>query len=90
MYPAPLSLTIMFPRFKLWLLCALAVSATRLPYIQVQNKSAYIPTLGDVKVPVQLGVMSACPDALLCESLFNEVLKHTEDKVDLSLVYVAR
>ncbi|TEB30259.1 hypothetical protein FA13DRAFT_1594428, partial [Coprinellus micaceus] len=44
----------------------------------------------DVKVPVQLGVMSACPDALLCESLFNEVLKHTEDKVDLSLVYVAR
>jgi len=43
-----------------------------------------------VKVPVQLGVMSRCPDALLCEGTFNEVLKKVQDKVDLSLVYVGK
>ncbi|KAF8204960.1 hypothetical protein BJ912DRAFT_823590, partial [Pholiota molesta] len=44
----------------------------------------------EVKVAVQLGVMSRCPDALLCESTFNEVLDKVMDKVDLSLVYVAK
>ncbi|KAF8897523.1 hypothetical protein BD779DRAFT_1465690 [Infundibulicybe gibba] len=28
--------------------------------------------MGDVKVPVELGVMSRCPDALFCESIFND------------------
>lgn len=42
------------------------------------------------KVPVQLGVMSRCPDALLCETTFNRVLERVQDKVDLSLVYVGR
>jgi len=45
---------------------------------------------GSIKVPVQLGVMSRCPDALICEATFNEVLKKVNDKVDLSLVYIGR
>lgn len=44
----------------------------------------------DTKVPVELGVMSRCPDALLCESVFNDVLRKVSDKVDLSLRYVAK
>ncbi|KAF5388307.1 hypothetical protein D9615_000404 [Tricholomella constricta] len=44
----------------------------------------------DVKVPVQLGVMSRCPDALLCENVFNEVLRKVSNKIQLSLVYVAK
>lgn len=43
----------------------------------------------DIKVPVVLGVMSRCPDALLCESVFDQVLKKTSDKVDFSLTYIA-
>jgi len=43
----------------------------------------------DVKVPVQLGVMSRCPDALLCESVFNQVLEKVARKIKLSLTYVA-
>lgn len=45
---------------------------------------------GPRKVPVVLGVMSRCPDAILCESVFNEVLTKVGDKVDLSLTYVAK
>jgi len=44
----------------------------------------------DTKVPVELGVMSRCPDALLCESVFNDVLRKVSEKVDLSLRYVAK
>jgi len=47
-------------------------------------------TKPEIKVAVQLGVMSRCPDALLCESTFNDVLDKVKDKVDLSLVYVAK
>lgn len=41
------------------------------------------------RVPVQLGVMSKCPDALLCESTFNAVIEKVGDKIDMSLVYIA-
>lgn len=44
----------------------------------------------DIKVPVVLGVMSRCPDALLCESVFDQVLKKTSNKVDFSLTYIAQ
>ena len=44
----------------------------------------------DVKVPVVLGVMSQCPDAILCESVFDRVLQRVGDKVDLSLTFVGR
>lgn len=41
-----------------------------------------------VKVPVILGVMSRCPDALLCETVFDQVLPQVADKVDLSLSFI--
>ena len=43
-----------------------------------------------VRVPVLLGVMSRCPDALLCESVFDGVLKHTWDIVDISLSFIGK
>ncbi|KAI0698545.1 hypothetical protein C8T65DRAFT_660543 [Cerioporus squamosus] len=42
----------------------------------------------EVKVPVVLGVMSGCPDALLCESVFDHVLDRVSAKVDLSLTFI--
>lgn len=45
---------------------------------------------GDVKVPVTLGVMSKCPDALLCESVFDKVIPQVENKIDLSLTFIGR
>jgi len=44
----------------------------------------------DVKVPVTLGVMSRCPDAMLCESVFNKVLQSVGDKVDISLTFIGK
>jgi hypothetical protein len=42
------------------------------------------------KVPVVLGVMSQCPDALLCESVFDDVLKVVAEKVDVSLTFLGK
>ncbi|KAG6330570.1 hypothetical protein ID866_8522 [Astraeus odoratus] len=44
----------------------------------------------DVKVPVVLGVMSRCPDAMLCESVWDRVLQRVGDKVDISLSFIAK
>ncbi|KAF8351466.1 hypothetical protein F5887DRAFT_209883 [Amanita rubescens] len=43
----------------------------------------------DIKVPVELGVMSRSPDALLCENIFDHVLQWVSRKVDFTLRYVA-
>jgi len=44
-----------------------------------------------VRVSVELGVMSRCPDALLCESVFDQVWKEVgPQKMDLGLIYVAK
>jgi hypothetical protein len=59
------------------------------PFLLLQAFN-YQKTTLDVKVPVQLGVMSRCPDALLCENVFDQVLKKVADKVDLSLLFVAK
>lgn len=64
------------------------VRGLKTPALNVQDASQI--QLENVKVPVQLGVMSQCPDALLCESAFNDVLNYASDKVELSLVYIAR
>lgn len=69
------------------ILPALAAAVSHI--ILNDQTNANIPLI-DVKVPVQLGVMSKCPDALLCETTFNGVLDKVKDKVDLSLVYVAK
>jgi len=42
-----------------------------------------------LRVPVTLGVMSRCPDALLCETLFDSVIPRVAKKIDLALAYVA-
>lgn len=64
------------------------VFAAHLPDIEYGGQSHW--DVADIKVPVQLGVMSRCPDALLCESRFNDVLEKVGNKVDLSLVYIAK
>ena len=68
---------------------ALLSTSSQLTSFRIQNSS---PTPADlvVRVPLDLGVMSRCPDALLCESLFDEILESVSGKVDLSLIYVAR
>ncbi|KAF0373748.1 gamma interferon inducible lysosomal thiol reductase [Gigaspora margarita] len=45
--------------------------------------------LNKPKVPVQLFVMSRCPDAVACESVFGEVLKQTNDITTIRTNYVA-
>lgn len=44
----------------------------------------------NVKVPVILGVMSQCPDAVLVESVFDHVLDSVMNRVDLRLTYVGQ
>lgn len=60
----------------------------------LQGLDAQVPMAGeppaDTKVPVLLGVMSACPDALMCESVFDHVLQRVGDKVDLSLTFIGK
>ena len=75
--------------FRLLSVLPTVVSGLHLPWLTLQGTAPWYARL-DVKVPVQLGVMSRCPDALLCESVFNDVLKEVADKVDLSLVYIAK
>jgi hypothetical protein len=48
------------------------------------------PISDDMKVPVVLGVMSRCPDAILCESVFNRVLQRVGEKVEISLSFIAK
>ncbi|KAF8559118.1 hypothetical protein OG21DRAFT_1403873 [Imleria badia] len=56
--------------------------------LTVQDTSQIIFT-EDVKVPVVLGVMSRCPDAILCEAVWDRVLQRVGDKVDISLSFIA-
>ncbi|KAK7695986.1 hypothetical protein QCA50_000626 [Cerrena zonata] len=44
----------------------------------------------NVKVPVVLGVMSQCPDAIVCEAVFDDVVARTLDKIDLSLTFIGK
>lgn len=57
--------------------------------LQVQDNSQIIFT-EDVKVPVVLGVMSRCPDAMLCEAVWDRVLQRVGSKVDVSLSFIAK
>lgn len=66
-----------------------ALLATGRCYTVMQNYDVQTPMhAADKKVPVLLGVMSACPDALLCESVFDRVLKRVGSKVDISLTFI--
>ena len=57
--------------------------------LTVQDDSQMTP-LEDIKVPVVLGVMSRCPDAMLCEAVWDRVLQRVGDKVDISLSFIAK
>ncbi|KAH9844184.1 uncharacterized protein C8Q71DRAFT_731675 [Rhodofomes roseus] len=57
--------------------------------IQDESQTSFPSVVTETKVPVILGVMSRCPDAVLCESVFDQVLKRVANKVDLSLTFVA-
>jgi len=67
--------------------CLVIASATP-TYAEQHSWTA--PTTNDVRVPVTLGVMSRCPDALKCETLFDNVIPRVREKINLSLAYVAK
>jgi len=69
------------------LLFPVAAQAFRAPKLFSQQERPWFSS--DIKVPVQLGVMSRCPDALLCEGIFDKVSEKISEKMDLSLVYIA-
>ncbi|KAF7433429.1 hypothetical protein PC9H_005381 [Pleurotus ostreatus] len=66
-----------------------ASSALAHPTDPLHIQKAAGTMFADVKVPIHLGVMSRCPDAVLCESVFDKVLPRVIGKIDLSLVYIA-
>jgi len=41
-------------------------------------------------VPVTLGIMSRCPDAAICESIFDDVLDRAGQKVQMHLSFIAK
>lgn len=55
-----------------------------------QSSAAWSAVQDGTKVPVVLGVMSGCPDAILCESVFDRVLERVKDKVDLTLTFIGK
>ncbi|KAF8138293.1 hypothetical protein EV363DRAFT_1154254 [Boletus edulis] len=67
-------------------MCMAALAAV--PPLTVQDNSQII-FAEDIKVPVVLGVMSRCPDAMLCEAVWDRVLQRVGDKVDISLSFIA-
>lgn len=58
--------------------------------LDVQANGPFTGSFDDVKVPVVLGVMSRCPDAVLCETVFDHVLERVVDKIDLSLTFIGK
>ena len=54
----------------------------------VQDNLQQVLSANDVKVPVKLGVMSRCPDAMLCESVFETVFESVGHKMDFSLTFI--
>jgi hypothetical protein len=67
---------------------SLAIAAATPTDLQQESWSS--PTTNDIRVPVTLGVMSRCPDALQCETLFDNVIPRVAEKINLSLAYVAK
>ena len=75
----------MFPTIALSALALYLATVFATPQVEQQSWSA----ADALRVPVMLGVMSRCPDALLCETLFDKVIPRVAEKIDLSLAYVA-
>ena len=75
-----------------WLLLGiLSVLETSALFIQgTSDQECLHCSLSYVKVPLTLGVMSRCPDAIRCESVIDDVLKQVASKVDISLSFIGR
>lgn len=75
----------------LFFLCASLVHAIHAHRLAQQSQQI-IGTIENAtrRVPVILGVMSQCPDALYCEAVFDRVLEHVGDIVDLQLSFIGR
>ncbi|KAF8655252.1 hypothetical protein AX16_003155 [Volvariella volvacea WC 439] len=73
----------LYSMFSVFVPVALAATP---PFLQQDTNGLLV----EQRVPVELGVMSRCPDGLLCESIFNEVLKRVANKVDISLLYIGK
>lgn len=55
------------------------------------SQISFISTKVSIPVRVDLGVMSRCPDALLCEEVFDQVISKVGlEKIDLRLDYIAK
>ena len=74
----------MFPTIALSALALYLATVFATPRVAQQSWST-----DALRVPVMLGVMSQCPDALLCETLFDKVIPRVAGKIDLSFAYVA-
>lgn len=83
--PIATSSTTMFPTIALSALALYLATVFATRQVAQQSWS----TADALRVPVMLGVMSRCPDALLCETLFDKVIPRVAEKIDLSLAYVA-
>ncbi|KZP17283.1 hypothetical protein FIBSPDRAFT_830755 [Athelia psychrophila] len=80
----------MFYSLGLFLLPTLAVSTQQPFALKHGPVTSAVATNIDIKVPVKLGVMSACPDALVCEAVFDKVLEQVREIVDINLTYIAK
>jgi len=79
------------PATALALALAFPVSSTRINGAQNDGQTVLqLDTINTQLVPLTLGVMSRCPDAILCESVIDKALKNVADKVDLSLSFIAK
>jgi hypothetical protein len=76
----------LFSRIVLLLLPAIILALA--PALLIQDDT--LLRLDGIRVPVTLGVMSQCPDAMLCESVFDRVLKEVMDIVDMQLTYLGQ
>lgn len=72
------------------LLCLFALAQGAILQSEEYSNSPQVSWMDEVKVPVVLGVMSRCPDAILCESVWDTVLQQVGNKVDISLSFIGR
>lgn len=55
-----------------------------------ENVQQYFRFENVTRVPVTLGVMSRCPDALLCEATLDKTFQKTWDLISLDLTFIAK
>ncbi|KAI5480412.1 hypothetical protein MNV49_000987 [Pseudohyphozyma bogoriensis] len=72
-------------------LSTLVLSASALPAgLFFQSTTDAMADAQPKKVPVLLGVMSRCPDAKICENVWDHVLDRVGGLVDIELTYIGK